>query len=179
MANPVSVIKNKTTILVLLAVLNAIVILVMQSFTTSLKPYGIIGFEFAGSPEKAHMMVNTWRDNGVLNTVYFLTGFDYLFMVTYGTFLWMACTVVSIGLSGKMSRALMVLAWLQVVAVLFDAIENAALYQIISGSWKPLWPTLAVACATPKFIIVLLGILACVAGSVYKILNKKSYSNIG
>jgi hypothetical protein len=180
MTNPVSAIKNKTIVLTLMAMLNAIVIFVMQSFTSSLKPYSIIGFEFAGSPEKAHLMVNTWTARGVLDTVYFLTGFDYLFMVTYGTFLWLACMLVSHGFSGKISKVFIVLAWLQPIAVLLDALENLALYQIISGSWKSIWPTLAAACAAPKFIIVLLAVLACLAGSVYKALyNKKSYSNIG
>jgi hypothetical protein len=168
MTNPVSAIKNKTMILTLLAILNAIVILVMQSFTSSLEPYSIIGFEFAGSPEKAHLMVNTWIENGVLDAVYFLTGFDYLFMITYGTFLWLSCMVGSSRLTGKLSQAFMALAWLQPVAVLLDAIENAALYQIISGSWKPLWPTLAAGCAAPKFILVLLAMFACLTGVAYK-----------
>src|SRR5690242_13788491 len=100
MANPM---KEKYWLLIL-AVLNVIVIAVMQSFSADLKPYTIIGFEFALTPENAQLMVSTWRDNGVLDSVYFVTGFDYLFMVTYSAFLWLACVQVGNGMSQRLTK---------------------------------------------------------------------------
>lgn len=173
MINPTTTLKNRSKLLLLLAGLNVIVIVVIQSFAASLKPFSIIAFEFAGSPERTHQMVNAWRENGVLNSVFFLIGFDYLFMLTYSAFLWFACMHTEHGLPNKISKSLIVLAWLQPLAALLDSVENLALYQIISGSWKPLWPILAAACAAPKFGIVLLAISACLFGSIYKIGAKK------
>lgn len=173
MINPTATLQNRPLLLLLLAGLNVIVIVVMQSFAASLKPFSIIAFEFAGSPELAHQMVNTWRENGVLNYVFFLSGFDYLFMITYSTFLWLACMHIAQGLTDRIANLLIVLAWLQPLAALLDSVENLALYQIISGSWKPVWPLLAAGCAAPKFGIVLFAVLACLFGSIYKIAVKK------
>jgi hypothetical protein len=164
---------NRQTLLILLAILNIIVIAVMQSFSSSLEPYSIIGFEFAGSAEKAQMMVNAWQEKGVLGQVYFVTGFDYLFMVTYSTFLWLACVSLAKDLPERSSHGLIVLAWLQPIAGLLDALENFALYQIISGSWESHWPTISMVCATPKFIITLSAVLACLLALAYKTLRKR------
>lgn len=172
MTNPVSSLTHRTTLLLVLAIFNAIIIGVMQSFGSSLKPFSIIAFEFSWTPEQAHLIVDTWHKNGVLDSVFFLTGFDYLFMITYSTFMWLACMHLAVGASHKLSNTFIVLAWLQPLAALLDALENLALYQIISGSWKPLWPVLAASCAMPKFLLVILGILSCGTISVYKIARK-------
>lgn len=169
MTNPM---KSRTWLLIL-AVLNLIVIAVMQSFGTELRPYTIVGFEFALTPENAQQMVGIWKENGVLDSVYFVTGFDYLFMVTYSSFLWLACMRVSRGLSSRLNNVFIVLAWLQPVAAILDAIENLALFQIIEGSWEPVWPTLAAVCAAPKFGIVLLAIMSCLGGVVFNFLRKR------
>lgn len=148
------------------------VIAVMQSFSPDLSPYSIIGFEFARTPENAQLMVSTWRENGVLDSVYFVTGFDYLFMATYSAFLWLACTHVGTGMPQRIAKSFQMLAWLQPVAAILDAVENLSLFQIIDGSWKPLWPTLAAACAAPKFLFVLIAIMSCLVGVVYRIFKK-------
>ena len=168
MANPT---KEKYWLFIL-AVLNVIVIAVMQSFSTDLKPYTIIGFEFALTPENAQLMVSAWRENGVLNSVYFVTGFDYLFMVAYSAFLWLACMQVGNGMSQRLMKAFQILAWLQPVAAVLDAVENLSLFQILAGSLKLLWPTLAAACAAPKFAFVVLAIISCVVGLLYKTFKK-------
>jgi hypothetical protein len=168
--------KRRATLLIALAILNVVIIFVMQSFGSALKPYSIIGFEYAGTPEKARVMIEAWQSNGVLDFVFFLTGFDYLFMITYSSFLWLACLSVGEGLSHGWSKFFIVLGWLQSVAAILDAIENLALYKILSGSMKPLWPTLSVVCATPKFAIALFAVIACAAGVIYKVLRKRSVS---
>lgn len=164
---------TRTRLLIVLAILNLVVIAIMQSFGPSLKPFSIIGFEFAGTPEQARLMVDTWKENGVLDSVYFLIGFDYLFMITYSAFLWLACRVVANGLSGGLQTVITIVAWLQPLAGLLDAVENLSLYQIMAGSSIPIWPTLSVICATPKFIFALTGVTVFVIGGLLQIVNKK------
>lgn len=158
--------------LVLLAILNVIVIAVMQSFTQALLPYNIVAFEFAGSPEQAHQMVNTWQENGVLDSVYFLIGFDYLFMLTYSMFLWLACIQLAKAIHGKIKNIIVVIAWLQPLAAILDAIENLALYKIVEGSHEIHWPLLAAWCAGPKFAIAGIGLLTIAIGGISVWLRK-------
>lgn len=147
----------------------------MQSFAPSLKPYSIIGFEFAGTPEHARLMITTWQEKGVLDSVYFLIGFDYLFMITYSAFLWMACSAVADGLSGRLQNVITIVAWLQPLAGLLDAVENLSLYQMVAGSSKPIWPTLSVICAIPKFTIALTGITVFIVGGILqRMTNRKT-----
>jgi hypothetical protein len=159
-------------VLVLLAILNVVVIAVMQSFGESLLPYTIVAFEFASTPERAHQMVNVWQQNGVLDAVYFLIGFDYLFMLTYSTFLWLACMQLAKYTQGKITVALAGVAWMQPLAAILDAIENLALFQIIEGSHKTHWPLLAAWCAGPKFAMAGVGLLAIAIGGIRVWLRK-------
>lgn len=165
--------KKKTTWLIFLALLNLIVIATMQSFGSSLEPYSIIAFEFAGSVEKSNQIVSTWSRNGVLDSVYFLIGFDYLFMVTYSAFLWLACAILAPVFTGTLSKVFLGLSFIQPIAALFDAIENLALYKIIAGSGDHLWPFLAVLCAVPKFAMVASAVLACFLGAGYLVVKPK------
>lgn len=165
--------KNRFGLLLALAILNILVIAVMQSFAPALKPFSIIGFEFAGTPGKAQLMVNTWKENGVLDSVFFLIGFDYLFMIAYSTFLWLACRVVADGLSGGLQNVTTFVAWLQPLAGLLDAVENLSLYQMVAVSTKPIWPMLSVMCAIPKFAIALTGVTVFMVGGILQRMSKK------
>ena len=167
------IIGNRNTILWILAGLNLVIIAIMQSFGPYLKPFSIIGFEFAGTSEQARLIINTWNENGVLNSVYFLIGFDYLFMITYSAFLCLACRVVADGLSGSLQRVITIVAWLQPLAGLLDAVENLSLYQMVAGSSKPIWPKLSVMCAIPKFTIALTGVTVLIVGSILQRMTKK------
>lgn len=145
----------------------------MQSFGPSLMPFSIIGFEFAGTPEQARLMINTWQEKDVLDSVYFLIGFDYLFMIAYSAFLWLACSVVADGFSGRLQTVITFVAWLQPLAGLLDAVENLSLYQMVAGSAKPIWPMLSVVCAIPKFTIALTGVTVFLVGGILQGISKK------
>lgn len=169
LTNPV---LKPSHVLVLLAILNVIVIAVMQSFGQSLLPYNIVAFEFAGTPEQAHQMVNAWQENGVLDSVYFLIGFDYLFMLTYSAFLWLACIQLSKYFQDKINTLIVVIAWLQPLAAILDAVENLALFKIVEGSHETHWPLLAAWCAGPKFAMAGVGLLTIAIGGVRVWLRK-------
>ncbi|MCI0750496.1 MAG: hypothetical protein L0Y35_01540 [Flammeovirgaceae bacterium] len=159
--------------LILLAIANGVVIGVMQSFSDELKPYSIIAFEFAATPERAGEMVSLWRQNETIQAVYFLIGFDYLFMITYSAFLFLSCNQLAKSFSSGVRSFFTVLSFHQPAAALLDALENAALFQILSGSMEELWPIIAYGCAVPKFLFALVGLLSAAAGGVFLLMQKK------
>lgn len=149
-----------------LAGVNVLVILIMQTISRDLAPYTIIQFEFAGTVENAQMMIEFWRQNHALNSVFFLIGFDYLFMVTYGLLLWLGCKALASAYDGWLRNALVIVAAAQLVAAGLDAIENLALYQMASDSLSPIWPNLSYYCAVPKFLFVAAGVMVILFGTV-------------
>jgi hypothetical protein len=153
---------------------NALLIIVMIVIERDLVPYSIIGFEMAGTMENAQRMLATWDNAGTMGSLFFLLGFDYLFMLVYSFSLWFVCLQTADTLQRSM-KYMIVLAWLQLLAGILDAIENAALYQLASGSLSADWPMLAWCCAVPKFAIALLGLtswIVCVVVRGYRQLRQ-------
>jgi hypothetical protein len=160
---------NRKIALIFLAILNVVIIIAMQKVAVALLPGGIIPFEFAWSLEKAQLMVNHWQRNGVMPQLLFLLGVDYAFMLTYSSFLHLACRSVSERIAHpKVSVAFLFIAWLQPVAGLLDAVENYSLYQVATGTQLELWPRVALLCAVPKFTIVLIGLLAILLSLLFR-----------
>ncbi|MGE0771616.1 MAG: hypothetical protein AB7K37_07890 [Cyclobacteriaceae bacterium] len=157
---------SKRWLWMVLSGVNLLVILVMQIVSTDLAPYNIIQFELAGNVRNAQMLVGFWRQNEALNSVFFLIGFDYLFLVTYGLFLWLGCKALASAYDGMIRNALTIVASAQSLAAGLDAIENVALYQMASGSLSARWPNLSYYCAVPKFLFVAAGVIAMLFGAV-------------
>lgn len=151
----------------MLALINVAVIVTMQYVGQALKPGGIIPFEFAWTAANAQQMISDWQRLGVIPQVYFLIGFDYLFMLTYSSFLAVACLQAAYSSSGAGQVFFRILAGLQPVAALLDAIENFALYQVVGGNTDEIWPRLSFVCAVPKFLIALTALLAWLGTTVY------------
>lgn len=146
---------RRRTIAILL-LLNAAIIAVMSTVGVALKPYTIIDFELAGSWEKASVMLQAWRENDAMPALFFVLGFDYLFMLVYSISLWFVCLHLADVVS-SLKRFMIILAWLQPVAAVLDAIENAALFEVALGSDNPVWPVVSWWSAVPKFVIALSG----------------------
>ncbi len=132
---------------------------------TPAAPNGIVLYELAGTVEKSTAMVASWDESARLNAAFGL-GFDYLFMPTYALFIALA-TLLAAGRHQGWLRSLGAAAgWGAIVAALFDAVENFALWQILStGAVNP-WPGLAAVCASIKFFFFIAGILYAIAGGL-------------
>lgn len=140
----------------------------MQVTGHGLHPPGIVAFEFSGSASAAQTTLESWAQRGVIPQLYFALGFDYVFMVSYASFLWLACRMISASLTGWTSTAMMIIALAQPVAALLDGVENAALYQLASGHLLNGWAAVAYLCATIKFTIVAVALGSIiVCGLVY------------
>jgi hypothetical protein len=120
--------------------------------------YNIIQYEFAGTVEKAQEIVDSWGAEGRAGlTKQILV--DYAFAIAYPTAIAFAILAV---LKNTRNKALLaggrVLAWLQPLAGLLDAVENYALLQMLKGVAYAPMPQVAYWCAAPKFVIVVAGI---------------------
>lgn len=131
-------------------------------------PQGIVSFEFAGTLDAAHRMMESWGEKGLISAGLSL-GFDYLFLVVYALCIALGCVLVARAMQNRVKSLFAIgalLAWAQFLAAVLDAIENFALIRVLLGSSAELWPTLARFCAGPKFLIVSAGLLYIIIGLI-------------
>ena len=131
-------------------------------------PQGIVSFEFAGTLDAAHRMMESWGEKGLISAGLSL-GFDYLFLVVYALCIALGCVLVARAMQNRVKILFPVgalLAWAQFLAAILDAIENYALIRVLLGSQADLWPALARFCAGPKFLLVSAGLLYIIIGLI-------------
>jgi hypothetical protein len=118
---------------------------------------GIIPFEVAGTEERAARIVQRWGETGRAAARRSLI-LDYPFLVGYAAVQAIACEAAgeAMGRRGLRLRGAAgpALAWGQLAAGGFDAVENAALLGVLAGRGKGPLPALARACATAKFALI-------------------------
>lgn len=117
---------------------------------------GIVSFELARSPEAAAAMVESWDSRARLVAAFGL-GFDFLFMPFYATALSTGLLLAGERLKGVWLTLSNLLGWGAYLSIAFDAIENIALFSILTGEIGSNPPT-AFWCASIKFALLLLGL---------------------
>jgi hypothetical protein len=135
---------------------------------TATAPQGIVSFEFAGTFDAAHRMMESWGPKGLISAGLSL-GFDYLFLMVYSLCIALGCVLVARAMQHRVKIFVIIgalLAWAQFLAAILDAIENYALIRVLLGANADLWPSLARLCAGPKFLIVTLGLLYIISGLI-------------
>lgn len=134
-------------------------------------PYGIVSFEFSGTAGQAQSYIASWDETVRLYAALGL-GFDYLFLVAYASCLSLGCVLAA----GRFASPTLGygLAWGQLAAGLFDAVENAGLIALLFGSTSDSWAAVAWWCALFKFMLVGMGIIFILVGVAQR---KKGSSN--
>lgn len=139
-----------------------------QSLRTAASPHGIVSFEVAGDVTNAGAMIAAW-DTRARSAAGVSLGLDYLFMPLYGTAVALGCLWAGAVFRRRGSALAALgapLAWGGWFAAALDAIENAALTtQLLDGARAP-WPAVAFWAATPKFVLIVAGLLYAAAASV-------------
>lgn len=124
---------------------------------------GIIGFELAGTPERAERILRTWGAAGQSAARRSLL-LDYPYLATYAPLQALLCTGAGEALRRRGRRgpasAAPALAWGQLAAGTFDAIEDTTLLAILAGRDGRL-PALARGCASAKFCWRSAGLTCC------------------
>jgi hypothetical protein len=128
---------------------------------------GIVGFELAGSEDRAVEILADWGEDGT-DAAKASLWLDYAYIVAYGTFLILAA-VATRDLArrrgwDRMASFGLVAAPLAAAAAVFDAIENVGLLLAVNEHGGALAPRLAQVCAIVKFALLAVTIAYLLAG---------------
>jgi pimeloyl-ACP methyl ester carboxylesterase len=137
---------------------------------------GIVGFELAGSVERASEIRMEWGPDGRAAARLSL-GLDFAYLVAYGAF-WMLAAAATRDLAarrgwrrlGRLGRPAIALA---VAAPVLDALENTALLVTLAGKGGGLAPGLAAAFAVGKFVALAGCIGYVVAGLLARLTRRR------
>lgn len=130
---------------------------------------GILEFEFVRSADRATRFISEWGPDG-RDSVSLSLIVDYGFMVSYGAFVTLAGLAIRDFGAEQGQRALAsaghVLPWFAAAAAAFDAGENAFLLLTLGGDGGSAGPVLATACASVKWILIVVALAYVVWGLV-------------
>ena len=141
---------------------------------TNHAPSGIISFELAKDNDQSIAIISSWDLNAKVNAGLSL-GIDFLFLVVYAIFFATACYLVAqeyLDKNNWMYKIGLLLAKLQFVAALLDAIENFALIKLLLGSNNSIFPSIAYYFASIKFVIIAIGIIYIIIGYTASLFQK-------
>jgi hypothetical protein len=138
---------------------------------------GIIGFEFAGSEERAAEILADWGEEGQ-DAARASLWLDYVYILSYGAFLILAA-IATRELAVRRGWRRMAAAGLAAVpiaaaAAAFDAIEDVGLLLTLDGHGGDLAPLLAAVCASLKFALLALAIAYLLAGLLLRLRNRRA-----
>lgn len=133
---------------------------------TPAAPGGVVSFELAGNIKKTAEILLSWDETADLFAAFGL-GLDYLFMPSYALTLSLGALLATRRRTSWFGGLGALAGWGALVAALFDAVENFALWQILQGALTQPWPKLAASCAQVKFGLLLLGLVYAVLGWVW------------
>lgn len=158
-------------LLVLLSILD-------QPLKTDQAPNGIISFEIAKDFLRSQSILSSWDQHSRLFAALSL-GLDFLFLLVYSLFLSLLCFKTAERFTGKNNwfRSIgIIIAWLQFLAALFDAVENYALIQLLLGSQKELFSLMAYYFATAKFLLIITAFVYLIAGLIMRLFLRNGTS---
>jgi hypothetical protein len=128
---------------------------------------GIIGFELAGSEDRATEILADWGDDGT-DAAKASLWLDYAYIVAYGTFLVLAAAATRDLADrrgwGRMAGFGLPVMTFAAAAAAFDAIEDVGLLLAVNQHGGDLAPRLAQICATLKFALLAVTIAYLLVG---------------
>jgi hypothetical protein len=138
---------------------------------------GIIGFEFAGSDERAAEILSDWGDEGI-DAAKASLWIDFLYIVAYGTFLvlasWATRDLAERRAWSRMAAFGSVVIPFAAAAAAFDAIEDVGLLIAVDQHGGDLAPRLAQICASLKFALLVVTIAYLLAGLLLRVRTRSA-----
>jgi hypothetical protein len=138
---------------------------------------GIVGFELAGSEDRAAEILADWGDEGT-DAAKASLWIDYAYIVAYGTFLvlaaWATRDLAQDRGWHRMAALGIAVIPFAAAAAAFDAIEDAGLLLAVNQQGGDLAPRLAQVCASLKFALLALTIAYLVAGILLRLRTRRA-----
>ena len=131
--------------------------------------FGVVSFELTFTEDRAVSILDTWRARDLVGRARREIRRDYAFIVFYTLFIGGACLCADVLLQDRAARLPALGRWFAaatVVAAALDAVENWAMLRMLDGPVKQPWPLLASACASLKFVLVILALAFLLASLV-------------
>lgn len=114
---------------------------------------GIVGFELAGSEERADDIRTEWGEEG-RDSARLSLWIDFLYLAGYGAFWALAAAAIRDRTSGRLARALRLAIVTAPLAAACDVVENVALLLVLGGHGGAIGPPVAAAFAVAKFALI-------------------------
>ena len=132
---------------------------------------GIVGFELAGTQDRANEILAEWGASGT-DAAKASLWIDYAYIVAYGTFLVLAALAtrdlaLERGWRRMAAFGLAVIPFAAAAAA-FDAIEDVGLLLAVNGHGGAVAPRLAQVCASLKFLLLAMTIAYLLTGLVLR-----------
>jgi hypothetical protein len=138
---------------------------------------GIIGFEFAGSEERAAEILADWGDDGT-DAAKASLWLDFAYILAYGTFLVLAAWATRDLAESRGWRRLAAFGTAVVpfaaAAAAFDAIEDVGLLLAVDRQGGDLAPRLAQICASIKFALLAVTIAYLLIGLLLRLRTRRA-----
>jgi hypothetical protein len=138
---------------------------------------GIIGFEFAGSEERAAEILADWGDDGT-DAAKASLWLDFAYILAYGTFLVLAAWATRDLAESRGWRRLAAFGTAVVpfaaAAAAFDAIEDVGLLLAVDRQGGDLAPRLAQICASIKFALLAVTIAYILIGLLLRVRGRRA-----
>jgi len=138
---------------------------------------GIVGFELAGSEERAAEILGEWGEEGK-DAARASLWIDYAYILSYGAFLTLAAIATrELALrSGwrRMAGAGLAAIPLAAAGASFDAIEDVGLLLALDGHGGDVAPLLAAVCALLKFAVLALVIAYLLGGLLLRLRDRRT-----
>jgi hypothetical protein len=139
--------------------------------------YGIVDFEVAFTSGKAQQIMRAWGDTGHGAAVASLW-LDFLYLTSYGLFLWLAIRAVGDGLRARGRAALAApaaaISLLPLIGAASDVVEDVFLLLVLGGRLSSAGPPLAGSFATLKFACLAVALVYLLVGLVTMALTRRS-----
>lgn len=160
---------TRKQLLILLGALTVALYVVLALIDPSTNGSGpsIVSLEFAGSAGRVAEIFAEWGDHG-RDLARLSLWLDFAFMAAYGAFLALAALATrdfaaatgrgALATAGRYAPAA------AIGAALFDAAENILWLLLLGGRGGDVAPPVATACASVKFLLLLLAIAYCLWG---------------
>jgi hypothetical protein len=138
---------------------------------------GIIGFELAGSEDRAAEILADWGEDGT-DAAKASLWIDYVYILAYGTFLILAAWAIrDLARARGWPRMAALGSWVMALAAgaaAFDAIEDAGLLLAVDRHGGAFAPRLAQICASLKFALLAVTIAYLLAGLLLRLRTRSA-----